>query len=287
MPLRILITGAGGMLGQDLLRAITRAGHEAVPLARSELDIGEKGDVTAVVSGARPDVVVNCAARTDVDCAEAEAEAALEINGAGAGNVARAAAQAGAWIVQISSDYVFDGTKGAPYVESDPTQPVSAYGRTKLAGEEATARAAPAAHSIVRTSWLFGVGGRCFPDTILRLAAERDELTVVDDQVGCPTYTGHLADGLVTICERRPVGVLHVAASGSCSWCEFAREIVATAGLTADVRPGRTEDQGRPAPRPAYSVLGSERRPEAPELPDWHDGLEAYMAARAAAGVAR
>lgn len=280
MPMRILITGAGGMLGQDLLSAVTAAGHGCVALTHAELDISDPAEVDAALTSAAPDVVVNCAAWTDVDGAEAEYEGALAVNGAGAGNVARAAGRAGAWTVHISSDYVFDGAKRQPYLESDPPAPLSGYGRSKLAGEEAVATEAEDAHTIVRSSWLFGLGGRCFPATILRLAAEREELTVVDDQVGCPTFTGHLATALAVICETRPSGVLHVAGGGSCSWFQFATEIVSAAGLGAQVKPGRTADQGRPAPRPAYSVLGSERRPQAPELPDWRAGLEAYLAAR-------
>jgi dTDP-4-dehydrorhamnose reductase len=280
MPMRILITGAGGMLGQDLLSAANTAGHSCVPLTHAELDISDPTEVSAAVARAAPHVVVNCAAWTDVDGAEDEYERALAVNGEGAGHLARAVAEAGAWTVQISTDYVFDGAKAEPYVESDPPAPLSGYGRSKLAGEEAVAQAAADSHTIVRSSWLFGLGGRCFPATVLRLAPERGELTVVDDQVGCPTFTGHFAAALVAICEARPRGVLHVAGGGSCSWFQFATEIVAAAGLSAEVRPGRTADQGRPAPRPAYSVLGSERRPQAPELPDWRQGLEAYLAAR-------
>jgi dTDP-4-dehydrorhamnose reductase len=288
LPMRIMITGAGGMLGQVLARAASGAGHACVPLTRSELDISDAAEVSAAVAAAEPDVVVNCAAWTDVDGAEAESAAALAVNGEGAGQVARAAVAAGAWTVQISSDYVFDGEKRAPYLESDPTDPRSSYGRSKLAGEEAVAREAARSHTIVRSSWLFGLGGRCFPATILRLAAEPGELTVVDDQVGCPTFTGHLATALVEICANRPVGIVHLAGGGSCSWFELATEVVAIAGLPAQIAPGRTADQGRAAPRPAYSVLGSERRAEVGELPHWRQGLEAYMAARSretAAGI--
>jgi dTDP-4-dehydrorhamnose reductase len=277
--MRIFLTGAGGMLGQDVMSAANAAGAVCVALTHAELDITDAAQVDAAITAAAPDVVVNCAAWTDVDGAEAAAEAALAVNGEGAGNVARAAHGAGAHTIHISSDYVFDGTKRSPYLESDATSPMSSYGRSKLAGELAVAHEAPISHTIVRSSWLFGLGGGCFPATILRLAAERDELSVVDDQVGCPTFTRHLADALIRLAlgEPRP-GVLHVAGGGECSWFEFARQIVAEAGAGTTVTPCRTTDMPRPAQRPAYSVLRSERR--APALPDWRVGLQEYIAAR-------
>jgi dTDP-4-dehydrorhamnose reductase len=276
MPIRLLITGGSGMLGQDLAEAAVAAGYEALALSHAELDITDLPEVRAAVAAAEPDVVVNCAAWTDVDGAEDSHEAAEAVNGEGARNVALAAREAGAWTLHISSDYVFDGTKREPYVESDPTRPLSAYGRSKLAGEDAVAGAAPTGHTIVRSSWLFGAHGRCFPATILRLARERSQLAVVDDQVGSPTFTGHLARALVELARTRPSGLVHVAGQGSCSWYELAQEIVATAGLDCEVRPSTTAEQGRPAPRPAYSVLGSERE-DTPPLPSWRQGLEEYM----------
>ncbi len=267
------------MLGQDVAEAARSAGHEAVALGRGELDVTDAEAVAAIAGRVRPEVVVNCAAWTDVDGAESEFEAALAVNGAGAGNVARAAVQVGAWVVHVSTDYVFDGTKRAPYVESDPVAPASAYGRTKLAGEVSVREAAGDRHTIVRSSWLFGAGGGCFPATMLRLAAERDSVTVVDDQVGCPTFTGHLARGLISLAASRPLGVVHVAGAGSCSWFELARETIGAAGLSCEVRPGRTADLGRPAPRPAYSVLGTERGAVVPRLPEWRDGLAEYLTA--------
>lgn len=273
--MRILVTGAGGMLGTDLRRAALDAGHEPIGLARAELDIVDAGAVAAVIASAAPDVVVNCAAWTDVDGAETAPEAALAVNEDGAGNVAAAARAAGAWTVHISSDYVFDGASPTGYVESDEVDPLSAYGRSKLAGEVAVARAAPDAHTIVRSSWLFGVGGQCFPKTMLRLAGERDELRVVADQVGCPTFTGHLAAALVAIAEQRAGGVLHVAGGGSCSWFAFAREIVASAGVDCEVKPISTDEYPVPARRPACSILRSERG--APVLPRWQDGLARFL----------
>jgi dTDP-4-dehydrorhamnose reductase len=186
---------------------------------------------------------------------------------------------AGAWTIHVSSDYVFDGTQRQPYVESDQIGPVSGYGRSKLAGELAVAQAAPDRHTIVRTSWLFGAYGPCFPSTILKLAGERDTLSVVDDQVGCPTFTGHLAQALVGLAGAESLGLLHVAAAGECSWFQFAREIVEQGGEQCQVSPCTTAEFPRPAPRPAYSVLRSERG--APEIPHWRQGLAEYLAVRA------
>jgi dTDP-4-dehydrorhamnose reductase len=277
--MRFVITGAAGMLGQDLVAAARADGHDVVGLARAELDISDASATAGAVAAARPDVVVNCAAWTDVDGAESSPEQALAVNGAGAGNVARAAAAISAWTIHVSSDYVFDGTKRTPYIESDAVAPASSYGRSKLAGEREVAEGAPGRHTVVRSSWLFGAGGPCFPATILRLAGERDELKVVADQVGCPTFTGHLADALVELAACRPLGIVHVAGGGSCSWYEFAREIVAGSGLRSEVTPCTTADMPRPATRPAYSVLGSERRDEVPSLPDWREGLAEYLSA--------
>lgn len=274
--MRILITGASGMLGTDVTRAATLAGHEPVGLAHDRLDITDADAVRTVVLDAAPDAVINCAAWTNVDGAESAEDDARLVNGDGAGHVAAAADAAGAWTVHVSSDYVFDGRKREPYVESDATGPMSAYGRTKLAGERAVVAAAPERHTIVRSAWLFGAHGRCFPKTIRRLAQERDELSVVADQIGSPTFTGHLAPALVTLAAQRPLGVLHVAAAGACSWCEFATAIVAGAGADCEVRPITTAQYPVPAPRPAYSVLGSERG--APVLPEWREGLAEFEA---------
>jgi dTDP-4-dehydrorhamnose reductase len=278
--MRFAITGAAGMLGQDLVAAAKAAGHEAVGFSSAELDITDAEAAEQILSGAQPDVVVNCAAWTDVDGAERDEDGALAVNGAGAGNVARAAVASDAWTIHVSSDYVFDGSQRSPYLESDLARPVSAYGRTKLAGDLAVAEAAPGRHTIVRSSWLFGAAGPCFPATIMRLAAERDELNVVDDQVGCPTFTGHLARALVELGGRRsrPVGITHVAGGGSCTWYGFAREIVARAGLSCQVKPCTTADMPRPATRPAYSVLRTERGDDVPSLSDWRQGLAEYFA---------
>jgi dTDP-4-dehydrorhamnose reductase len=274
--MRLLVTGAAGMLGHDVTAAAERAGHDVLPLSRRELDVREGAGVRSALAAARPDAVVNCAAWTDVDGAEAEEQSATAINGTGAGNVAAAAAAAGAFVVHVSTDYVFDGTAREPYVESAPTAPRSAYGRSKLAGEAAVAAAAPGSHAIVRSAWLFGEHGGNFVATMLRLAQERDALTVVDDQVGCPTFTGHLATALVEIAERRLQGIRHVAGGGSCSWHDLAAAAFAATGAEVELARGRTADLGRPAPRPAYSVLRSEHL-DTPVLPPWQDGLRAYL----------
>jgi dTDP-4-dehydrorhamnose reductase len=261
------------MLGRDLVRSA----DDAVALSRAELDVTDASAVENAVGAAAPDVVINCAAYTNVDGAEDAVAEAMAINGDGAGNVARAAVAAGAWMLQVSSDYVFDGSKREPYVESDEPGPLSQYGISKLAGEQAVAAYAPDTHTIVRSSWLFGTGGPCFPTTILRLASERDELTVVDDQVGCPTYTGHLASALIAVAADRLAGIVHVAGDGECSWHTFARAIVAGAGLECEVKPGSTAELARPAPRPPYTVLRSERG--GPRLPEWREGLADYLSA--------
>ncbi|MDP8943979.1 MAG: dTDP-4-dehydrorhamnose reductase [Actinomycetota bacterium] len=278
--MRILVTGAGGMLGRDVVRAAERAGHDAIALPRPELDVTDAAAVFERVADARPDAIVNCAAYTDVDGAERDPEAAMRVNAEGAGIAAAAAAAARARVVYLSSDYVFDGAKGAPYLESDEPGPLSAYGRSKLAGERATAEATPR-HLVVRSSWLFGTGGRNFVETMLSLGRERGELRVVTDQVGCPTYTPHLAAGLVDLIEAGALGTCHVAGGGACSWFEFAVEILSRAGVAALVEPCASEELPRPAPRPAYSALGSER-PDAPRLPHWTAGLAAYFVERGA-----
>jgi dTDP-4-dehydrorhamnose reductase len=268
--MRLLVTGAAGMLGRDVVAAAEAAGHDVTALARRDLDIADAGAVRAAVRGARPDAVVNCAAWTDVDGAEEHEDAATLVNGTGAGHVAAAAP----YVVHVSSDYVFDGTASKPYAEDDPTAPRSAYGRSKLAGEQAVAAAGN--HAIVRSAWLFGAHGRNFVATMLRLAEDRDEVRVVDDQIGCPTFTGHLAPALVEIAERGLTGVLHVAGGGRCSWCELAQATFDEAEADCRAVPVTTAEFPRPAERPAWSVLGS-TRPDAPTLPPWREGLSAYL----------
>jgi dTDP-4-dehydrorhamnose reductase len=273
-----MVTGAGGMLGHDVVRIAEQAGHEVTAFAREDLDITEVSVVDEAVLAEQPEAIVNCAAWTDVDGAEANLESATAVNGAGAANVAAAADRIGSKVVFPSSDYVFDGTKEEPYVESDEVNPLSAYGKSKLAGELETAAHNPR-HFIVRASWLFGVNGKNFVATMLELGRTLDEVVVVKDQIGCPTYTGHLAEGLVRLVEWNDYGVYHMAGAGDCSWYEFAIEIFRQAGLECRVLSTTTDMLGRPAPRPPYSVLGTERG-AAIHLPDWREGLAAFLAER-------
>jgi dTDP-4-dehydrorhamnose reductase len=278
--MRVLVTGAGGMLGRDVVDACESRHHEVVALRREALDIVDGPAVDEALRASRPDVVVNCAAWTDVDGAEERPAEASRVNDESAALVAGAAAAVGAKFIFLSTDYVFDGSSRRPYVESDPTEPLSAYGRSKLGGETSVA-VANREHFIVRTSWLFGAGGHNFVETMLTLAEEQPEVLVVSDQVGCPTYTAHLAEALCALAESREFGVHHIAAAGRCSWYEFAQEIFDQAGLDTAVLSATTEMLARPAPRPAYSVLRSERR-EPIRLPNWRDGLAAYLAERRA-----
>lgn len=276
--MKVLVTGAGGMLGRDMLRACELRGHDVLGLAHAELDVADGPAVDATVTRLRPDAIVNCAAFTDVDGAEAHETDALRINSEAAGVVSAAAASVGAAVAYPSSDYVFDGNRTKPYVESDLTAPLSAYGRSKLAGETSTAVANPR-HMVVRSAWLYGAGGRNFVETMLALGAGQPEVLVVSDQVGCPTYTAHLAASIAELIEGEAFGVHHVAGGGSCSWYEFAQEIFDQSGTDCRVMAATTDMLARAAKRPAYSVLGSERSDARP-LPSWKQGLAAYLAER-------
>jgi dTDP-4-dehydrorhamnose reductase len=257
---RVLVTGAGGQLGRALVDEFTD--EQVVGLTRSQWDVTAPPPLVEA-----PDLVLHAAAWTDVDGAESDPQAASAVNVGGTANVAAL----GVPLVYYSSDYVFDGRKGAPYVESDGPNPLSAYGRTKLHGEGAAGRNA----WVVRSSWLFGATGHNFVRTMLRLGAERDEVAVVDDQRGAPTYVGHLAQATRSVVDL-PYGLYHLAADGDCTWAEFAAAIFAEAGLSCRVRPVSTSELGRPAPRPAYSVLRSEK-PGTPPLPHWRAGLHACL----------
>jgi dTDP-4-dehydrorhamnose reductase len=264
---RVLITGAGGQLGHALQQAF--AGEDVFPLTRADWDVTSPPSDTVSQGGF--DLVLHAAAWTDVDGAEADPQGAAAVNVGGTAHVAALKAP----LVAYSSDYVFDGRKRSPYLESDGPNPLSAYGRTKLHGEAAAGRGA----WVVRTSWLFGATGHNFLRTMLRLGAERDEVAVVDDQRGSPTYVGHLAEATRALVDGDlPRGLWHVAADGDCTWADFAEAIFEEAGLPCRVRRITTAELGRPAPRPAYSVLRSER-PGAPRLPDWREGLRACLAA--------
>jgi dTDP-4-dehydrorhamnose reductase len=274
--MRALVTGAGGMLGRDVVRACEAHGLDVYGYGRAELDIVDAAAVDAVIDRDRPHVVFNCAAYTDVDGAEAEEGEATRVNGTGAGLLAAAAAAHGAAIVHVSTDYVFDGKGSVPYVESDAVAPLGAYGRSKLSGERAVA-GANERHFIARTSWLFGTGGPNFAATMLRLGRERGAVRVVHDQVGSPTYTGHLAEVLVRIGLSDHHGVHHVAGGAHCSWYGFALEVFRQSGSQVDASPCATEEFPRPARRPSFSVLGTERRHPF-VLPDWREGVADYLA---------
>jgi len=280
------VTGAAGMLGLDVLRAGGAAGHELVAVDIDELDITDPRAVEDAFARIRPEAVLNCAAWTDVDGAESHREQAHAVNADGPRNLAMAAAWERVPLLHVSTDYVFSGeafvgSRGAPraYVESDPTGPRSVYGQTKLAGEREVLAASPR-HAVVRSAWLFGIGGRNFADTMLGLAGERDAVQVVTDQVGCPTWTGHLAPALLGLLERGVAGLVHLAGTGHVSWNGFAAEIFRQAEVSCRVEEATTEQMARPAPRPAWSVLESEREDVLP-LPPWQDGLAGYLAARA------
>jgi dTDP-4-dehydrorhamnose reductase len=284
--MKILIAGCAGMLGHDVRRAGERAGHELVGVDLPELDITDAAAVRALFEEQRVEAVVNCAAWTDVDGAETHREQARAVNAVGAGNLARTAAAADIPMVHLSTDYVFDGEapvdprgRPRPYLESDPTGPRSVYGQTKLEGEREVLAASPR-HVVVRTAWLYGVDGHNFVNTMLRLADEREAVQVVDDQVGSPTWSGHLAPTVLGLVDREVCGLVHLTGTGAVSWNGFAREIFRQAGRTCRVEPATSEQMARPAPRPAYSVLESERDDVLP-MPDWRDGLAGYLAARA------
>ncbi len=285
--MRLLVTGAAGMLGRDVMRAGERAGCRArgawALRARCHRCRCRR---ERVGRGAGRTLPINCAAWTDVDGAETHREQARAVNVDGAENLARAAAAAAVRLVHVSTDYVFAGDApldgaGAPrpYVESDPTGPRSVYGETKLEGERRVL-AASAGHTVARSSWLFGVSGHNFVATMLRLAGERDAVQVVTDQVGCPTWTGHLAPALLGLLQREVSGLVHLAGSGHVSWNGLAREVFRQAELDCRVEAATTEQMARPAPRPSWSALESERADVLP-MPDWRDGLAGYLAARA------
>ena len=277
--MRVLVTGAGGMLAQAVVPALTRAGHEPIALTRAELDVTDAGRVRAAVADARPDWVCHLAAFTDVDGCETRVEHALRVNGEGAGHAAAAAREAGAAVLAISTDYVFAGEDPKPRRESDPVGPASAYGRSKLAGEEAV-RAANPRHLIVRTAWLYGRGGKNFVDTIRSRALAGTPLAVVDDQRGSPTWTEDLARALVELMGASATGTFHATNAGDCTWHEFACEICAQVGARVEVARRSSADLARPAKRPAYSVLDTGRLRQAlgRELPPWRDALARYVA---------
>jgi dTDP-4-dehydrorhamnose reductase len=290
--MRIAITGAAGMLGQDLV-AVLRPSHEVLALDHRACDISDEAAVRRVFCEWRPKLVVNCAAFTDVDGCESQPDLAFAVNARGAGNVARAAEQAGGRVFYISTDYVFDGQKREPYCEDDPTHPISSYGRSKLEGEQQTfgmegadSNGTGAGHVVIRTAWLYGSGRPNFADNILAqaLAPEPPErkIVAVADQVSSPTWTLHLARKIAELAGTAARGVLHVVNTGACTRQEMAQAIVDRLRVPVSVGATYWAKLNRPAPRPAYSVLGCYRLGElglAP-LPPWREALEEYIQLR-------
>ncbi|HET6175024.1 MAG TPA: dTDP-4-dehydrorhamnose reductase [Gaiellales bacterium] len=273
---RVLVTGGGGQLGREFALQL---GADAVALGRAELDVADEQSVERAFAQHRPELVLHCAAWTDVDGAESDPDGAWRANEHGSRHVARAARARGAALVGFSTDYVFAGDDPAGYDEGSPVGPRSVYGASKLAGERALLREHPEAY-LVRTAWVFSPRGSNFVLTMLRLGAERDELAVVDDQVGCPTAASHLVRATLQLVERCAPGTYHLAGGGSTSWYGFARAIMEEAGLNARIEPISSSELQRPAPRPASSILRTVR-PDAPRLPHWRDGLRDCLAALA------
>jgi len=278
MSKKILLFGAGGMLAHDAV-AVLQTGFEVIPSREEELDICSAEAVHAAVSSIRPEVVINCAAYTLVDACETEREKAFAVNAEGVKHLALACRQTGSLLVHISTDYVFDGTKPAAYTETDIPHPLSVYGQSKLAGEQYVQELLER-YVIIRSSWLYGAGGNNFISTILRLARDKRELPVVNDQRGSPTWTRDLSRAMKALLDGNPQGIYHVSNQGNCTWYEYARQIVELAGLGLTVRPITTDELNRPAPRPSYSVLDCSRftGETGMVLRNWETALEEYIA---------
>ena len=291
---RWLVTGAGGMLGTDLVAALASGGEPVTGMDRARLDITDGAAVADAIAGCRPDVVVNCAAWTAVDEAEAAEERALAVNAGGAANLAAACAARGARLVQVSTDYVFAGDAGRPYAEDDVPAPRTAYGRTKLAGERAVLGRLPGAGYVVRTAWLYGAHGPNFVRTMINLEGQRPAVDVVDDQQGQPTWTADVARQVIALIHAAaPPGIYHATSSGQATWFALAREIFGLLGADpARVRPVPGSALARPAPRPACSVLGHDAwAPLAvPPIGGWrtalHRAFPGLLAAQRAAAAA-
>jgi dTDP-4-dehydrorhamnose reductase len=276
--MRVVIFGASGLLGQELMRHWH--GDELIGLGSKDADIRDAHQVSEAVESIRPDWIVLSAAYTNVDDCETHAELALAVNRDGPMNVAHTAERIGAKLLFVSSDYVFDGKKTTPYESDDRRNPQSVYGRSKSEAEIQLLEILPDV-CIARTSWLFGTGGKCFPDTILKLAASRPTLEVVSDQRGDPTYSVDLAKAIIELCRAGAGGIVHVTNAGECSWFEFARAIVKGAGLATEVRPVNTEQMARPAPRPPYSVLSPKSLQRyGISMATWQDALQRYLQER-------
>ena len=283
--MRILVTGANGILGRALAQRLGMGGHTLFLWGREEADLTHEDQVRAAAKGIEFDAIVHAAAMTDVDRCESEPDLAMDVNGRATGIVATLARERGAMFVYVSTDYVFDGTKGTPYLEEDPTKPINAYGRSKHAGEKAAA-ASGARCLITRTSWLFGEGGRNFVDTIAGKILQGAPLQVVEDQRGSPTYARDLAHGIEVLLRRGALGTVHVTNSGETTWYGFAVEIGRFLGASAAISPVPSEKFPRPAPRPHYSVLsGARYRALAGEtLRPWQEAVHHYLASRKPGG---
>ena len=251
--MKILITGSNGMLGHDLIEVL-KDNHELILTTSKTLDITNKDQVFEVICDAEPDVVINSAAYTDVDGCEENQDLAYSVNGEGVKNLALACKEVDCALVHISTDYIFNGKNDRPWVEDDEIGPISVYGKSKLKGEEAILETLDK-YFIVRTAWLYGINGKNFPKTMLELAKNHSEITVVYDEVGTPTYTPDLAYGISELIETDYYGIYHLTNSGNCSWCEFARYIFEVADKGVKVVPDTASEFARPAPRPSYSVL--------------------------------
>ena len=278
---KAMILGASGLLGKALLHEWRQ--EELYCPSSQEVDIRDSTALRAAAAASRPEWIILSAAYTDVDGCETHKELAFAVNRDGALNVAQAANEVGARLLFLSSDYVFNGKKNSPYEADDARDPQSIYGRSKAEAEVRLLELLPNC-CIVRTSWLFGTGGKCFPNTILRVAAERSVLEVVADQRGCPTYAPDLARAIISLCAKNASGIVHATNSGECSWFEFAREIVTRAGLNNEVKPTTTNLIARPAPRPVYSALSPRSLHRwAVNMPAWQDALGRYLLERKSA----
>jgi dTDP-4-dehydrorhamnose reductase len=273
----ILVVGANGMLGRDLMELLE---GDVRGVDIDEIDITSLESVERMLKTRPPKVVVNAAAYTDVDGCEANRELAMQVNGEGVAHLALVTREIGAKLVQVSTDYVFDGGKGSPYLEDDPPAPLSVYGESKYAGE-LNARLNPD-HLIVRTQWLYGLNGKNFVETMLRLGSEKPELAVVDDQIGSPTWTVDLSLAIRALVTKGCRGTYHAANGGFCSWNDFARAIFAEAGMTVTVNPLTTEQLGRPAPRPRYSTLDCGKLAQDADFrpQPWREALHTYLERR-------
>jgi len=275
--MRVTLFGASGLLGEALVRELHE--EQLTALSSKDGDLRDAARIRHLVQSSRPDCIILAAAYTDVDGCESNRELALALNCEGAIHVAQSAREQRVRLIFLSTDYVFDGTKGFPYEISDPRQPINAYGESKAQAEKSLLEIIPDV-CIVRTSWLFGSGGKCFPATILKAAANRPEVSVVNDQRGSPTYTDDLASALVQLCRKSVTGIVHATNAGDCTWYDFASEIVRSSRLPTAVKPVTSSEFPRPARRPTYSVLSpASLHTRGIRMPTWQDALGRYLGA--------